>query len=128
MEKEILNYFLPDELLEYFIISKVEELEEAKTKRKILQIELEEKNQIPAGYDSDQYESKGFYPVKIIQDFPVRGKPLYIAIRRRRWRNKINKNEVIYNDYSLFAEGSKITQELSDFLKETGRDPRRYHW
>jgi len=128
MDKEILKYFLPDELLEYFIISKVEELGEVLTKRMILQIELEEKNRIPAGYDSDQYESKGFYPTKIIQDFPVRGKPLYLAIRRRRWRNKLNKNEVIHNDYSLFAEGSKITRELSYFLKDTGRDPRRHHW
>ena len=128
MEKELLKYFLPDELLEYFIISKVEELGEVLTKRMILQIELEEKNQILAGYDSAQYESKGFFPLKVIQDFPVRGKPLYLAIRRRRWRNKSNKNEVIYNDYSLFAEGSKITRELSDFLKETGRDPRRHHW
>ena len=128
MEKEILRYFLPDELLEYFIISKVEELGEVSTKRMILQIELEEKNVIPEGYDSKEYESKGFYPLKIIQDFPARGKPLYLAIRRRRWRNKIDKNKVIHNDYSLFAEGSKITQELSDFLKGTGRDPNRYHW
>jgi hypothetical protein len=128
MEKEILKYFLPDELLEYFIISRVEELGEVLTKRMILQIELEEKNNIPEGYDSSEYESKGFYPIKVIQDFPVRGKPLYLAIRRRRWRNKSDKNKVIHNDYSLFAEGSKITQELSDFLKDTGRDPRRHHW
>ena len=93
---------------------------------KKIQIELEEKNILPAGYDASEYETKDFYPVKIIQDFPLRGKALYLAIRRRRWRNKTNKNELIHNDYSQFAEGSKLTQELSDFLKATGRDPRRY--
>ncbi len=57
MEKEILGYFLPTGLLEYFTITKVEELVEAGTKEKKLQIELEEKNSIPAGYDNSQYES-----------------------------------------------------------------------
>lgn len=127
MDKDLLGYFLPSGLLDYFIITKVEELEEVSTKSKVLQIELEEKNQIPSGYDSSQYESKGFLPVRIIQDFPVRGKAVYLAIKRRRWRHKENKNDDIYNDYTLIAEGSKLTQELSDFLKGTGRDPRRYH-
>jgi transposase len=127
MEKEILGYFLPAGLLEYFTITKVEEIEEASTKSMVIQIEIEEINQIPNGYDSSKYESKGFYPVKLIQDFPIRGKAVYLAIKRRRWRHKENKNEVIENDYTIVAEGSKLTQELSDFLKGTGRDPGRYH-
>jgi hypothetical protein len=127
MDKEIIGYFLPEELLEKFTITKVEELGEVSHKRMVLQIDLEEKNQIPSGYDSSKYESKGFYPEKTIQDFPIRGKAVYLCIKRRRWRHKENKNDVIHNDYSLFAEGSKLTQELSDFLKGTGRDPSRYH-
>jgi hypothetical protein len=126
MEKELISIILPKELLEYFTITKVEELDEVSSKGKMIQIELEEKNVIPAGYDSDQYESKGFYPVKIIQDFPIRGKAVYLAIKRRRWRHKIDKSEIIHNDYSIIAEGSKLTQELSDFLKGIGRDPGRY--
>lgn len=128
MEQELIGYLLPEGLLEYFSITKVEELGEVSTKRMIVQIELEEKNQLPDGYNSSEYESKGFYPTKILQDFPIRGKSLYLAIKRRRWRRKDKKNEIIHTDYSLFAEGSKITQELSDFLKDTGRDPNRYHW
>jgi len=127
MEKEIVRFILPEDILKYFDIIKVEELGEVSTKRMVLQIELEEKNRIPEGYDSEQYESKGFYPIKIIQDFPIRGKAVYLAIKRRRWRNKTNKKEIIHNDYSIIAEGSKITRELSDFLKDTGRDPGRYH-
>ncbi len=118
---------MPQGLLEYFTIVSVDELGEISTKRMVLQIELEEINTIPAGYDPHLYESKGFFPVKAIQDFPIRGKAVYLSIKRRRWRHKERKNEVIHNDYSIIAEGSKLTQELSDFLKGTGRDPGRYH-
>jgi len=127
METELIRLILPEEVLEYFEITNVERLVEETLNRTVIQISLEEKNRIPAGYDSTQYESKGFYPVKIIQDFPLRGKAVYLAIKRRRWRNKTNHNEIIVNDYSMIAEGSKLTKELSDFLKDTGRDPGRYH-
>jgi hypothetical protein len=127
MEKEIIKYFLPTEVLEHFTITKVEEKEDATTKEKVLLIELEEKNKIPEGYDSNQYETKDFYPPKTIQDFPVRGKAVYISIKRRRWRNKEDRNDIIHNDYTIVAEGSKLTKELADFLKGTGRDPGRYH-
>ena len=113
-------------VLKYFNISKIEELEDGAIKGKRIQIDLEEINQIAEGYDSSQYESKGFTPAVLIQDFPIRGKAVYLLIRRRRWRNKKDKNEIIQNDYSIVAEGSKITKELSDFLKGTGRNPRRY--
>ena len=126
MEKELIGYFLPEGLLHYFRITKVEELGDLSTKKMILQIELEEINIIPEGYNASSYESKGFSPVTIIQDFPIRGKAVYLAIKRRRWRHKERKNEIIHNDYSIIADGSRLTQELSDFLKDTGRDPRRY--
>jgi transposase len=121
----MLKYFLPVGLLEHFTITKVEEQVEKASSEMRIEIEIEENNEIPQGYDSKEYESKGFYPVKIIQDFPIRGKAVYLAIKRRRWRNKKDKRE-IHNDYSFIAEGSKLTQELSDFLKGTGRDPSRY--
>jgi hypothetical protein len=89
-------------------------------------ISIEEKNQMPSGYESAEYESKGYYAEKLVQDFPLRGKALYLAIKRRRWRRKDGKGEDIHNDYTLIAEGAKLTQELSEFLKGTGRDPRRY--
>ena len=123
----ILEYFLPEELLEHFSITHVEELGCVKTKKMFLEIHLEEINELPLGYDSSQYESKGFYPATTIQDFPVRGKAVYLVIKRRRWRHKDRKNEVIHNDYSFIAEGSKLTQELSDFLKGTGQYQRGHN-
>ena len=121
MEKSLLSYFLPEELLQHFEILKIEELGDLATKKDIIQITLEEINTVPNGYDPVDYESKGFYPFKSIQDFPIRGKALYLVIKCRRWRNKLDKNKVIYNDYSFIAEGSRLTNELSTFLKSTGK-------
>lgn len=115
MEKEFVRYFLPSGLLEHFTITSIEEKAEESMDSTIIEICLEEINQIPSGYDSSQYEPKGFYPVKLVQDFPIRGKAVYLSIKRRRWRHKSNPNEIIHNDYSLIAEGSKLTHELSDF-------------
>ena len=115
MEIPFLNYFLPEKLLEHFAITNVKELGCVTTKKMFLQIHLEEINTIPLGYDPNQYESKGFYPAKTIQDFPVRGKAVYLVIKRRRWRHKDRKDEIIYNDYSFIAEGLKLTKELSFF-------------
>ncbi len=50
-----------------------------------LYIYLEEKNSLPEGYDRTKYESKGFYKEKVVQDFPIRGKPLFLVVKRRRW-------------------------------------------
>ena len=126
MEKEVLEYFLPAELLKYFTITNISKKVDTKTKEEDIEIELEEINKIPTGYDSTQYESKGYFEPKRIQDFPIRGKAVYLVIKRRRWRHKINKDEIITNDYSFVADGSKLTQELADFLKGIGRDPGRY--
>ena len=78
----------------------------------------EEKNILPVGVDSTQYESKGFYS-KLIQDFPIRGKAVFLKINRRVWRHKITK-ATITNNFTFIAEGSKFTKELADFLKERG--------
>lgn len=124
--QKLLESFLPPLLLSHFTITELEERVSSKSTEKYIHIELEEKNVVPAGYAACEYESKGFYKSKMIQDFPIRGKAVYLSIKRRRWRNKSDGTE-IHNDYTFIAEGSKLTQDLSDFLKGTGRDPRRYH-
>ena len=127
MDTQFLSHFLPTELLEHFTITNIKELHQASRNREVIQIDLEEKNILPSGYDESNFESKGFYKVKTIQDFPIRGKAVYLAIKRRRWRQKDNHNIVIHNDFSIIADGSKLTQELSDFLKSTGQDTSRLY-
>jgi transposase len=125
MQTDLLKIFLPSELLDHFTITNIEELPD-KAGSLDIYIDIEENNQLPVGYSTSAYESKGFYNVKTIQDFPIRGKAVYLRIKRRRWRLKADKNEVIDNDYSFISKEVKLTKELSDFLKGTGRDPRRY--
>lgn len=120
------DLFLPKDLLLHFTITDIQNLCEIKLKRAIFHIYLEEKNELPVGYTKEHYESKGFYKAKMIQDFPIRGKAVYLVIKRRRWRKKDTKKE-IKSDYSFIAVGSKLTEELANFLKGTGIDTSRYH-
>ena len=126
MNFSIFSSFLPAGLLSHFDIVDFKELGDLQTKKDCFYIYLDEKNILPKGYHSNEFESKGFYERALIQDFPIRGKAVYLVIRRRRWRNKSDKSVEVKSDYSFIAEGSKLTVELSDFLKDTGRDPRRY--
>ncbi len=110
MIKDGYSFLLPPGLLDYFTVLSVEE------KEKELLIHLEEKNNINEGLESVLYESKGFYPSVLINDFPVRGKKLLLNIRRRRWPNK-STGEYISRDFHIIAEGTHITQEFASFLK-----------
>jgi hypothetical protein len=123
---DLLKSILPEGLLEHFDIVDFKELGNLSTKKDCFFIYLDEKNVMFSSYNSEEYESKGFNNRTHIQDFPIRGKAVYLGIRTRRWRCKTDKSKEVKNDYSFIAEGSKLTVELSDFLKGTGRDPRRY--
>jgi hypothetical protein len=123
---DISSLFLPANLLHHFTVTKTFDLCNIKTKEVLLEIDLEENNVLPSNYNPRDYESKGFYPPKRIQDFPIRGKAVYLCVKRRVWRKKTNPNHTIKSDYSFIAEGSKLTKDISNFLKGTGRDPSRY--
>jgi hypothetical protein len=116
LDNSIISHFLPLDLLKYFSVEKVTESIDEKTKSPILSIYLDENNVLPKDIDASGYESKGFTSVTL-QDFPIRGKAVYLILRRRRWRNKFNKKEIIRNEFPFVADGSKLTKELSDFLK-----------
>ena len=126
MENSLLNHFFPAELLLHFAIAEIKELGDVASKELLYAISLEVNNVIPKLYKAIDYESKGFYTEVTIQDFPIRGEAVYLLIKRRRWRHKNNPKDIICNDYSFIAEGSKLTKELADFLKETGRYTGRY--
>jgi len=125
MELSVLSYFLPALILEHFELSSFQSLCDIKTKKEIFEIHLDEKNIINIDDRLVEYESKGFSPSSRVQDFPIRGKAVYLILRKRRWRDKATRKE-ISNHYNFVAKGSKLTEEISDFLKGTGRDPRRY--
>ena len=126
MDISLISHFLPIGLLNHFDIIDFEEIILSEIQKDGFYIYLDEKNIIPNGFNSTDFESKGFFDTATVQDFPIRGKALFLVIRRRRWREKKDKNNQIKSDFSFIAEGSKLTLELSDFLKGTGREPSRY--
>ncbi len=52
-----------------------------------LHVYLEEKNYDSLDPIKVDLESKGFLPESTIQDFPIRGKNVFLHVSRRRWLN-----------------------------------------
>ena len=111
MELNGYRLLLPEGTLDYF------DLVDVKESVNEVVIYLEEKNIVPEKYTDQDIESKGFYDPVIVQDFPLRGKKVFLNIRRRRWL--LNKhNEYISRNWRMVAEGTRMTQDFASFLKE----------
>lgn len=111
---ELLKLFLPDLLVDHF------DLVETKQEVEVLHLSFEEINKPPIEHSSKVLISKGFHSVITIQDFPLRGKRVFLHIKRRRWTDK-QTNLVVQRDWTLVAKGSRMTEEFADFLKEISR-------
>ena len=79
METSGYRLLLPEGTLDYFIISDVN--------------------------SNTQVESKGFYEPVEVQDFPIRGKKLFLNIRRRRWIVK-DEGRYVSRNWKLVAEAA----------------------
>ena len=77
MELNGYRLLLPEGSLDYF------DLVDVKESVNEVVIYLEEKNIVPEKYTDQDTESKGFYDPVIVQDFPLRGKKVFLNIRRR---------------------------------------------
>lgn len=117
MEKEFLAHLFPSGLLEHFTIIDFKELGSIRHKTMFYEISMEENNSILGDFDSNLYEAKDFTFVEL-QDFPIRGKAVFLNIKRRRWRLKSDKSQSIKNDFSHIAVDSGFTNELAVFLKD----------
>ena len=112
--RSTLNAFLPTDILERFDITDTQEQDGN------LLVFLQERS-LPPDIEGMQVESKGFYPEKTIQDYPVRGRPAYLKVKRRRWRD-IKTNVEIPQPWDGVASGTTYTKEFGSFLKEMDRD------
>jgi len=105
-----IGHFLPEGILEYFDVSGVRDLEGR------IEVHLTEKNMHPVEYQKDKLTSKGFFEPVTVQDFPIRGKASYLKIKRRRWLNE-TRGLVVYRNWDLVANGTRLTKEFAAFLK-----------
>jgi len=107
----IAKLLLPNVLVEYF------ELTTHKLEHEVLHFYFAEYNILPAEYKKGEATSKGFYPEITVQDFPLRGKQVYLHIKRRRWQDK-QSNQIVMRDWDLVAKGTRMTNEFATFLKQ----------
>ena len=107
--KELLDLILPRDVLACFEVVKV-----CTTSARI-DIYLDEKNIPPAEYSGQGVLSKGFAVPTSIQDFPLRGRSVYLHVRRREWQ--LPSGEVVSNKFSLAADGTRYSREFASFLK-----------
>jgi transposase len=107
----IANLLLPEVLVTYF------KLVNHKTQSEELHFYFEEHNELPKEYKKGEAISKGFYKEVTIQDFPIRGRQVYLHVKRRRWQDN-STGLVVTRDWDLVAKGTRITKEFATFLKQ----------
>lgn len=110
----LLKLILPEAIEEYF------ELTETKKDGDIIHLYLKELNKTPAEYSTNKLTSKGFFEEVTIQDFPIRGFKVFLHLTRRRWLNE-DTGKVVFRNWELVAQGTRITKDFADFLKEFSR-------
>ena len=112
----LIKLLLPEILVDNFEFTSFKKEE----KEEILHLYLKETYSIPEEYRTEKISSKGFFPEITVQDFPIRGHRVYLHTTRRRWINE-DTGKVVFRDWNLVADGTRITDEFADFLKEIGR-------
>ena len=114
MKHDGYSLLLPEGTLDYFdVINVIEDSTQ-------IVIYLEEKNLVPKEYKDKDTESKGFYEPVVVRDFPIRGKQVFLNVRRRRWIVK-PEGQYISRNWQMVASGTSMTREFASFLKEICR-------
>lgn len=108
---ELVKLLLPEILVDYFKLTKHE------LKNGELHFYFTELNNVPDEFTSLKLNSKGFFPEATIQDFPIRGKNVFLHVIRRRWIEEKSK-KLVTRDWQLVAKGTRITSEFAAFLKQ----------
>lgn len=83
---------------------------------------------IPSGLESATNISlDGFCNAIELQSFPLKGKPVYLKLYRRRWKQQGSKKH-FSNVYDIHPDGVKATKDFAFFLKEAfGHTPDQYN-
>lgn len=75
-----------------------------------IDVYLDEKNIPPAAYADELLSSEGFTSSYTVQDFPARGKEVYLYLRRRKWL-LIKSNKIVSNTFEFAYKGTQLTKE-----------------
>jgi hypothetical protein len=115
---DLMKLLLPEVIAEYFELTSHRKEKEANGDT--LHLYIEEISTLPVEYNSDKLISKGFFDEITVQDFPIRGQKVFLHIKRRRWLNETS-GKVVFRNWDVIAQGTRITKEFAAFLKELSR-------
>lgn len=109
--------FLPQGLGELFEMVRFERTEQA------YDIWLDEKKErSEEDWRNPNIVARGYTDYVVIQDYPLRGRPVYLHMRKNKWWNK-QTNEIFSYGLNLPNEdGTRLSAEFVSFLKDEGRD------
>ena len=110
LKLDLIRYVLPPELVSYFDLVDIKELEET------LHLYMDESESVPDEYASLDLLANGFYEESTIKDFPLRDKKVVLHVRRRRWKDPQGKS--YSRKWDLTAAGTRYSKEFAYFLKE----------
>ena len=121
--QSLFNVLFPEIITLHFEITSVKESKDR------IEIRMEELAElVPQSLESvTDIVLDGFCNPIELQSFPLKGKPVYLNLYRRRWKQK-GTNKHSTNNYNIHPEGVKATKEFASFLKEAfGHTPDQYN-
>lgn len=110
----IIPFLLPEFILENFELTSIDRQDG------VFHVHIDEKNADENDPERKNLLSKGFFPTITVQDFPIRGHKVFLHIKRRRWLNT-KTGKVVYRDWTEVANGTRMTSEFANFLKDISR-------
>lgn len=107
--------FLPDGLDELFEMVRFEKTDQA------YDIWLDEKKKLSdEDFRNPDIVARGYTDYVTIQDYPMRGRPVYLHMRKNKWWDKKTNEIFSYNLELPNEEGTRLSEEFVAFLKDEG--------
>ena len=66
--------------------------------------------------------ARGYTDYVVIQDYPMRGRPVYLHMRKNKWWDKSTNEIFSYNLKLPNEKGTRLSKEFVAFLKDEGGD------
>lgn len=121
--QSLFNVLFPEVITLHFEIKSVKDYKDR------IEIKMEEFPELlpPGLHSSSDISLDGFCNPIELQSFPLKGKPVYLKLYRRRWKHKGSKQH-FSNSYDIHPKGVKATKEFASFLKGAfGHTPDQYN-
>ncbi len=108
---------LPEGLDELFEMVRFERTEQS------YDIWLDEKKKLSdEDYRNPNIVARGYTDYVTIQDYPMRGRPVFLHMRKNKWWDKQTNEIFSYKSFPTMKEHDSVPAEFVAFLKDEGGD------